>query len=200
MTPEIIAILRGVTPSEVEAIGEVLIAAGITRIEVPLNSPDPFDSIGLLADAFGDQATIGAGTVLTPRDVAHVAEVGGRMIVSPDCRPEVIETTKALGLMSYSGVMTPTECFCALRHGADALKFFPANLVGPEGLKAVSAVLPAETKTYAVGGVSSENFRPWLAAGVSGFGIGSALFKPGMSSRDVAEAALKVVGLHEPSN
>jgi 2-dehydro-3-deoxyphosphogalactonate aldolase len=199
LTPEIIAILRGVTPSEVEAIGEVLISAGITRIEVPLNSPDPFDSIGLLVGAFGDQAQIGAGTVLSSQDVARVADVGGRMIVSPDCRPEVIETTKALGLMSYPGVMTPTECFCALQHGADALKFFPANLVGPEGLKALSAVLPAGTKTYAVGGVSPENFGPWLAAGVSGFGIGSALFKPGMSSRDVAEVALKVVRINETS-
>ena len=135
MPREIIAILRGVRPDEVEAIGEVLIQSGITTIEVPLNSPDPFDSIARLARAYSDVASIGAGTVLSKEDVTRVADAGGTLIVSPDSVPEVITATKAVNLVSYPGVLTPTECFCALHHGADGLKFFPSNLVGPDGLK-----------------------------------------------------------------
>ncbi|WP_424978684.1 2-dehydro-3-deoxy-6-phosphogalactonate aldolase [Leisingera sp. S232] len=193
MPREIIAILRGVRPHEVEAIGAVLIESGISTIEVPLNSPDPFDSISRLARAYADVASIGAGTVLSKEDVTRVADAGGRLIVSPDTMPEVIAATKALGLGSYPGVLTPTECFCALRNGADGLKFFPSNLVGPDGLKAVSAVLPAGTRTYAVGGVGQGNFQTWLEAGVTGFGIGSGIYKAGMTADTARQNARDIV-------
>ncbi|OED50420.1 2-dehydro-3-deoxy-6-phosphogalactonate aldolase [Rhodobacteraceae bacterium (ex Bugula neritina AB1)] len=193
MPREIIAILRGVRPHEVEAIGAVLIESGISTIEVPLNSPDPFDSISRLARAYADVASIGAGTVLSKEDVTRVADAGGRLIVSPDTMPEVIAATKALGLASYPGVLTPTECFCALRNGADGLKFFPSNLVGPDGLKAVSAVLPAGTRTYAVGGVGPGNFQTWLEAGVTGFGIGSGIYKAGMTADTARQNARDIV-------
>ena len=193
MPREIIAILRGVRPDEVEAIGELLIESGITTIEVPLNSPDPFDSITRLARAYSGIADIGAGTVLNKEDVQRVADAGGTLIVSPDTVPEVISTTKALGLASYPGVLTPTECFCALSNGADGLKFFPSNLVGPDGLKAVSAVLPLSTKTYAVGGVGPGNFQAWLDAGVTGFGIGSGIYQAGMTADTVRQNASEIV-------
>ena len=197
MPREIIAILRGVRPDEVEAIGEVLIQSGITTIEVPLNSPDPFDSIARLARAYSDVASIGAGTVLSKEDVTRVADAGGTLIVSPDSVPEVITATKAVNLVSYPGVLTPTECFCALHHGADGLKFFPSNLVGPDGLKAVSAVLPAGTKTYAVGGVGPGNFQSWLDAGVTGFGIGSGIYQAGMTADTVRQNASKIVASYD---
>ena len=190
---EIIAILRGVRPDEVLAIANTLISAGITTIEVPMNSPNALDSIGLLVREVGDQADIGAGTVLTAQTVRDVASVGGKLIVSPDTNADVIEATKTQGLASYPGVMTPTECFTALRHGADGLKFFPGSLVGPDGLKAVSAVLPKGTKTYAVGGAGSDNFASWLAAGVTGFGIGSSLYKVGFTAQDVGKRANDIV-------
>lgn len=196
MSRPIIAILRGVLPEEAVAIGEVLIAAGIDRIEVPLNSPDPLKSIGSLVKAFGEGAMIGAGTVLTPRQVADVAAIGGRLIVSPDCNAEVIVATKAAGMASYPGVLTPTECFAALRHGADGLKFFPSFLLGPPGLAAIRAVLPPETETYAVGGVGPDNFAQWVAAGATGFGIGTGLYKPGFTPRDVAARAADIVAAH----
>lgn len=159
MSREIIAILRGVTPKEVLAIGETLVAAGITRIEVPLNSPQALRSIGLLTEALAGRAMIGAGTVLTPAQVDEVKALGGTLVVSPDCNPEVIARSKALGLQSIPGVATPTECFTALRHGADGLKFFPGFLIGPKGLSAMSAVLPEGTRTYAVGGATPGELR-----------------------------------------
>lgn len=197
MTRDIVAILRGVRPDEVEAIGAELVAAGITQIEVPLNSPDPLDSIGVLARRFGAEALIGAGTVLTVEQVAEVAGVGGRLIVSPDCNPSVIAAAKDRGMVSCPGVTTPTECFAALRAGADALKFFPGVLVGPEGLRAVKAVLPKDTRTLAVGGAGPDNFAQWRAAGVDGFGIGSALYRPGDSAAVVAEKAAEIVAAYD---
>lgn len=197
MTRNIIAILRGVQPSEAVDMAQVLIDAGITKIEVPLNSPDPLQSIKAMADSFGSVALIGAGTVLTPKDVENVQSVGGRLIVSPDCNPDVIKTTKALGLLSYPGVMTPTECFSALRNGADGLKFFPGSLIGPDGIKAIRAVLPKGTEVLAVGGAGPENFVDWFAAGADGFGIGSALYKSGMSVGEVQRRAADIVAAYD---
>ena len=189
----LIAILRGVTPPEATAIGAALIDAGITRIEVPLNSPDPLDSIAALAAAFGDSAEIGAGKVLTVADVAAVAEAGGRMIVSPNCDTEVIHATRAAEMASYPGVFTASECFAAAQAGATGLKLFPASLIGPDGLRALAAVLPANLPVYAVGGVGPANAAAWRAAGVSGFGLGTALYRPGDSAEQVSEKARVMV-------
>jgi 2-dehydro-3-deoxyphosphogalactonate aldolase len=197
MERKIIAILRGVTPGEVVAIGAELIGAGIDIIEVPLNSPDPLDSIAALARAFSGQARIGAGTVLAPREVEQVHAAGGTLIVSPDTNPEVIAATKAVGMASYPGAMTPSECFAALRAGADGLKLFPASLIGPEGLKAIRAVLPGGTETFAVGGAGPDNFAAWRAAGATGFGIGTALYAPGRTPADVRQRAEAIVTAYD---
>lgn len=197
MSREIIAILRGVTPDEAIPIADALVEAGITRIEVPLNSPDPFDSIGKMLEAHGNRAMIGAGTVLDVQAVERLHEMGAHMVVSPDANASVIVATKQAGMMSFPGVMTPTECFSALHAGADGLKLFPASLLGLEGLKAIGAVLPKGTKTYAVGGVGPDNFADWFAAGITGFGIGSALFKPGMPMADVASRAADMVAAYD---
>lgn len=197
MNREIIAILRGVQPDEVLDIGRALVVAGISKIEVPLNSPEPYRSIEALATAFGDSNLIGAGTVLTAAQVRNVKAAGGRLVVSPDCNPAVIEASKAEGMAAYPGVMTPTECFTALRHGADGLKFFPSFLVGSKGLAAISAVLPEGTKCYAVGGVGPDNFSEWLAAGATGFGIGTGLYKPGFTVADVQKSAAEIVAAYD---
>jgi 2-dehydro-3-deoxyphosphogalactonate aldolase len=193
MSLPLIAILRGVTPENVVDIGAALIAAGITRIEVPLNSPDPLQSIVRLAEAFGQDALIGAGTVLSPEEVRAVHEAGGRLIVSPNCDAEVIAATKACGMQSWPGVFTPTEAFAALKAGADGLKLFPADRLGPPGLKALRAVLPEGTKVYAVGGAGPANFADWMAASADGFGLGTALYCPGMTAQQVAGRAADVV-------
>ncbi|MEM7547674.1 MAG: 2-dehydro-3-deoxy-6-phosphogalactonate aldolase [Pseudomonadota bacterium] len=193
MSRNIIAILRGIRPAEVEDIGAALIEAGITSIEVPLNSPDPLTSIERLAARFGDCAQIGAGTVLTAGAVEDVATAGGRLIVAPNFDPAVAEAATGRGLAYFPGVLTASECFAALKVGATGLKVFPAFQMGAKGLKALRDVLPPDAKVYAVGGVGTDDFAAWLAVGADGFGIGGALYKPGDSAVSVGRKAAALV-------
>lgn len=189
----LIAILRGITPAEIIDVCTALIDAGITMIEVPLNSPEALTSISLAATTFGDAAMIGAGTVLTKKQVWAVADAGGTFIVSPDTNKAVIEETVRIQLASYPGVFTPSEAFRAIKAGATGLKFFPAEVLGPRGIKAMKAVLPPEIPLYAVGGANPDNFGEFFAAGCAGFGLGTYIYKPAMSVADVAaHAALAV--------
>ncbi len=188
-----VAILRGVKPEEVEKIGDKLLDAGFSIIEVPLNSPTPLESIGRLARLVGGRALVGAGTVLRKKDVGAVAKAGGRLIVMPHADDEVVKEAKRLGLYAIPGFATPTEAFQMLHAGADALKLFPAEASSPAVLKAMRAVLPADTPILPVGGINESNFRPWLAAGASGFGLGSSLYKPGFSADELGRRARRFV-------
>ena len=189
----LIAILRGVRPDEVEAIGEALVEAGFTLIEVPLNSPDPFASIERLVRRCGGDALVGAGTVLSTRDVARVADVGGRMVISPNTNLPVIAASVAAGMASLPGYFTPSEAFAAIEAGASALKLFPAEAASPGVLKAQRSVLPKALPVLAVGGITPEGMAPWRAAGAAGFGLGSALYRPGMTAIEAGEAARRFV-------
>jgi 2-dehydro-3-deoxyphosphogalactonate aldolase len=185
----LVAILRGVRPEEVEAIGDALLAEGIAVIEVPLNSPDPLDSIARLARRCGDRALVGAGTVLDPADCARIAEAGGRLVVTPHADPEVVRAAKAAGMLAVPGFLTPGEAFALLRAGADGLKLFPAEAASPAVLKALLAVLPKGTPVLPVGGIEAGNMAAWRAAGAAGFGIGSAIYRPGDDAGTVAAKA-----------
>jgi 2-dehydro-3-deoxyphosphogalactonate aldolase len=185
----LVAIIRGVRPDEVEAIGGAIIDAGIRIIEVPLNSPEPLRSIETLARVFGEQATIGAGTVLVPEDVARVAEIGGKLIVSPNTNPAVIGAAVAAGLVASPGFFTPTEAFTAVEAGAHVLKLFPAEAASPKVVKAQLAVLPKHVPLLVVGGVTPDNMGEYLAAGAKGFGLGSALYTAGLGANEVRERA-----------
>jgi 2-dehydro-3-deoxyphosphogalactonate aldolase len=185
----LVAIIRGVRPDEAEAIGGAIIDAGIRIVEVPLNSPEPLASIERLAKRFGDQALIGAGTVLDPDDVARVASAGGRLIVSPSTDPVVIRQAHDQGLVSAPGFFTPSEAFTAIRAGAHALKLFPAEAASPSVVKAMRAVLPKDIPLLVVGGVKPETMRGWLDAGANGFGLGGGIYSAGQSVEDTAAKA-----------
>lgn len=185
----LVAILRGLTPADAVGVGETLFDAGFRIIEVPLNSPDPLASIRLLAERIGDEAIIGAGTVLSAAEVTRVADAGGRLVVAPNMDADVVAAAKRLGLVAAPGVATPTEAFAGIRAGADALKLFPAEGIAPEIAGAWRAVLPKDLPLIAVGGITPEKMAAYRAKGVDGFGIGSALFAPGRILSDLRDRA-----------
>ena len=195
----LIAILRGITPLEAESVSDVLIEAGIKIIEVPLNSPRPYETIERMAKFHGKNGIFGAGTVLNEDEVSMVADAGGNIIVSPNSNPLIIKKTKELNLLSFPGVFTATECFEALDAGADGLKFFPASLLKPENFKALSAVLPDNIISVAVGGIDEINFSSWIEVKITGFGLGSNLYKPGMLLDDIQAKAEKIVKAYDNS-
>jgi len=193
MSRKIIAILRGVKPGEVLEIAKTIADSGITKIEVPMNSPNVFDSIKLLHDELDDHIAVGAGTVTNTEQVKILQDIGIDFIVSPNFDPKVVEATKRANMLSYPGVITPTECFSALNCGADGLKFFPATLLGEANLIALKAVLPANIPIYMFGGVGPENFSSWISAGATGFGVGSGIYKAGDKPESVAQKAKLIV-------
>ncbi|WP_206860469.1 2-dehydro-3-deoxy-6-phosphogalactonate aldolase [Lysobacter changpingensis] len=185
----LVAILRGLTPQDALPVGTALFDAGFRALEVPLNSPQPLESIALLAREFGDRALVGAGTVLTPDQVSQVKDAGGKLIVMPHGDTTVVRAAKVAGMVCTPGVATPTEAFAALAAGADALKLFPAEQLPPSVLKAWSSVLPKGTALLPVGGITPDNMAPYRKAGAAGFGIGSALYSPGIDANEVARRA-----------
>ncbi|WP_426957118.1 2-dehydro-3-deoxy-6-phosphogalactonate aldolase [Muricoccus radiodurans] len=194
----IVAILRGLRPDEAVAVGEAIVAAGIRILEVPLNSPEPLRSIGRLARHFGQNALVGAGTVLDPAQVAGIAERGGRLIVTPHADPVIVRAAKEQGMFAVPGFFTPGEAFSLLAAGADGLKLFPAEAASPAVLKALMAVLPKGTPVLPVGGIGADNMAAWRAAGAAGFGVGSSLFRPGDTPAEVGARARALRDALEP--
>lgn len=199
MSRNIIAILRGIKPEEVLDIVHVIVDSGITQVEVPLNSPRAFESIELIRDEFKGSIQFGAGTVTDVEQVEILSRIGVDFIISPNFEYSVVKATKEAGILSYPGVITPTECFSALNSGADGLKFFPASLLGEANLIAIKAVLPSNIPIYMVGGVGPENFSSWFKAGASGFGIGSGIYKAGESASAVAKKAESIILSYDES-
>ncbi len=197
LTRDLVAILRGVGPGEIEAIGDALVEEGFEAIEVPLNSPDPFRSIDKLAARHGARCLIGAGTVLTEADCGRVADAGGRLMVSPNVDPAVIGAARARGMVTMPGVFTPTEALQALAAGASGLKFFPAGALGPSGIAAIKAILPADALVAAVGGVSEASFADYARIGVRAFGLGSGLYRPGDAADTVRDRARRAVAAYD---
>jgi len=189
----LVAIIRGVTPADAEAISSAVYDAGIRIIEVPLNSPQPFESIRTIADAFGDRALVGAGTVLDPDDVKRVQDAGGRLVVSPNTDIPVIEATVAAGMISSPGYFTPSEAFDAILAGAHSIKLFPAEAASPKVVKAQKAVLPTDIPLIVVGGVTPETITDWIEAGADGFGLGGGLYRPGQDAQTTLEKARSYV-------
>jgi 2-dehydro-3-deoxyphosphogalactonate aldolase len=185
----VVAILRGVRPEEAVAVGAALVSAGVSLIEVPLNSPQPFDSIARLVDALGSRATIGAGTVLDCAEVAELARIGAHLVVSPNCDPAVIAASLAAGITPLPGVMTPSEAFGAVKAGANRVKLFPAGSMSPAHCRALLEVLPAGTGIWAVGGIDSGNLGSWFDAGCEGIGLGGSLYRPGYTPDEVRTKA-----------
>lgn len=197
MSRNLIAILRGLHPHAATDIAGALIDAGIDKIEVPLNSPDAFVSIERIVRAYGENALVGAGTVLETGSVARLADIGAKLVVSPNCCPAVISDARGRGMTCYPGVLSPTECFSAIEAGANGLKLFPAAVLGPGGLSALKAVLPPNVPLFAVGGVSEPEFGEWLRLGIDGFGLGGSLFQPDMSVAEVSRRALSCVKTYD---
>jgi 2-dehydro-3-deoxyphosphogalactonate aldolase len=194
---DLVAILRGVKKDEIAAIGEVLIEVGFEAIEIPLNSPSPFDSIATLAKMAPNGVWVGGGTVLTPEDVDRLHDAGGRLLVTPNVDPRVLARAAHHHMVSMPGVLTPTEALLAIKSGASALKFFPANVLGPSGISAIKAILPRDCVTGAVGGVSEANFADYVKIGVRAFGLGSSLYKAGFAAAEVRQRALVSINAYD---
>ncbi|MGB8818170.1 MAG: 2-dehydro-3-deoxy-6-phosphogalactonate aldolase [Rhizobiaceae bacterium] len=196
----LVAILRGVKPDEIAAIGDALVEAGFEAIEIPLNSPDPFRSIEILARRVPAGVLAGAGTVLSAADAIRLHDVGGKLMVTPNVDPEVIRKATELGMVSMPGVFTATEALLAIKSGASALKFFPASALGPSGVNAIRAILPKDAVIGAVGGVADADFAAWMAIGVKTFGLGSSLYKPGATASEVLDKAQRSVQAYDAAN
>lgn len=189
----LIAILRGIRPEEAESIGDALEEAGVRIVEVPLNSPDPFQSIATLARTFGDRMLVGAGTLTSAAQVAQVADAGGKLIVTPHAELSVVRAAKDAGLFAVPGFFNPTEAFALLNAGADAIKLFPAEVLGPPMLKALRAVVPKDTMVVPVGGIGEQSIPHWIAAGANGFGAGSSIYMPGDDAKTVLRKAKRLL-------